>query len=251
MHAENFMGRWGFARKSFLRLCLCGWVMAGALSGSVQAAVIVANAQLTGVSLGRGLYSYTLTLNNSASSTSDIQMFWFGWEAGQADFLASQPASIETPAGWSAVVEGGGGDDGYSVQFVTFTSPLVPGSSLTFTFKSPDSPAVMAGPAELYPQYPTLTSQVYSAHEASGVQDVFVAQVVAPVQTKSLGTLSAQAGGSNLVLKWSAGTNVVLQQSSNLSATNWTAVAGTLGAGSFTVTNASRNPATFYRLAAQ
>jgi hypothetical protein len=185
-------------------------------------------------------------LNNTAASTADIQMFWFAWEAGQADFLTSEPTTIQTPAGWSFVVEGGGGDDGYSIQFVTHT-PLTPGASATFTFDSPDSPKVMAGPASLYPQYPTLTSQVYSAPAADGLQDVFVAQVVSP----GLGVVTNHLSGPNLVLTWPAGTNVVLQQTSNISSGNWTTVAGTLGAGTFTVTNVSSQTAAFYRLATQ
>lgn len=122
---------------------------------------------------------------------------------------------------------------------------------MTFTFQSTDSPKIMAGPADLYPDYATLTSQVYSAHAASGVQDVFVTQVVSPAQTNAMQTLAAQASGPNLVLTWSAGTNVVLQQSSSLAPAKWTPVAGTLGAGNFTVTNASTQPAAFYRLATQ
>lgn len=149
----------------------------------------MASAQMSGVSLGRGNFAYTLTLENTAASTSDIQMFWFAWEAGQADFLTSNPTSIHTPAGWNAVVEGGGAGDGYSIQFVTYTTPLTPGSSVTFTFDSPDSPRIMAGPASLYPQYPTLSSQVYSAHAADGLQELFVTQLVPePSSLALLGT---------------------------------------------------------------
>ena len=142
---------------------------------------------------------------------------------------------------------GGGSDDGYSVQFVTFTNPLKPGSSVTFSFDSTDSPSTMAGPAVFYAEYATLTSQVYSNPAASGVQDVFVAQLIA----SDLGSLAAKMNGANLVLRWSSGTNVVLQQSATLSPTNWTTVPGTLGASSFTVTNVSSGAPAFYRLATQ
>ncbi len=249
MNTRIFFGRSGFERNPFRKFYLACLIAVGAASATVQAQSILAGAQLSGVSLGRGKYAYTLTLQNTAASTADIQMFWFAWEAGQADFLTSQPTSIQTPAGWSSVLEGGGADDGYSIQFVTHT-PLTPGSSATFTFESPDSPKIMAGPASLYPEYQTLTSQVYSAPAADGLQDVFVAKVVSPVQT-NLGTLNAQADGQNIVLTWTAGTNVVLQQTSNLSPPGWTAVPGTLGLGTFTVTNASRGSTALYRLATQ
>ncbi len=178
MHARTFMHRSGFDRNAFLKVCLCGLILVGAMSNAVQAQGIIAGAQMSGVALGGGEYAYTLTLTNSAASIAGIQMFWFAWDSGQADFLASVPTSIKTPAGWNSLVDGGGANDGYSIQFVTFTTPLVPGSSMTFTFNSPDSPALMAGPAPLFPQNPTLSSQVYSGHSADGLQDVFVAQLV-------------------------------------------------------------------------
>jgi hypothetical protein len=250
MNSRVFLGRSGFEWNFFLKFYLSGLIWAGAATATAQAQGIRAGAQLSGVKLGPAHYAYTLTLENTAASTSDIQMFWFGWEAGEADFLTSEPTSIQTPAGWTSVVEGGGADDGYSVQFVTFTTPLKPGSSVTFTFDSPDSPKIMAGPASLYPEYATLTSQVYSAHAADGLQDLFVAQIVSP-PTAGLGTLGARFDGPNLVLTWNAGTNVVLQQSSSVSPANWTTVAGTSGVGYFMATNVSSKAPAFYRLATQ
>jgi hypothetical protein len=195
----------------------------GAASVTVQARGILAGAQLSGVSLGKGEYAYTLTLDNYAASTSDIGMFWFAWEAGAADFMSSHPASIQTPAAWNATAEGGGGDDGYSIQFVTFTSPLTPGSSVTFTFDSADSPKVMAGPAPIYPEYQMLNSQVYSGHAADGLQELFVAQVVpAPGPTN----LTIALAGNQVVLSWptNAG-NYALQTTTNfVSQASWTAV---------------------------
>jgi hypothetical protein len=67
--------------------------------------------------------------------------------------------------------------------------------------------------------------------------------------TTGLGQLTAQQSGANLVLTWTAASNVLLQQNSNLSTTNWTTVPGTLGLGTFTVTNIPSKASTFYRLA--
>jgi hypothetical protein len=231
---------------AWLSLCLSGAVLVGA-AAVASAAQILADARMSGVSLGGGSYNYTLTLENTAASTSEIGMFWFAWEAGQADFLTSEPTSIQTPTGWNAVVEGGGVGDGYSIQFVTYTNPLPPGFSVTFTFNSGDSPRAMAGPASLYPQYPTLTSQVYSRHVASGLQQVFVVKLV----PANLGKLGSKTVGSDLVLTWQAGTNVVLQQASTLKPGGWNTVPGTLGLGTCTVTNAVGSSGAFYRLALQ
>jgi len=248
MSFRIFLGASGFRQNVFLRFCLSGLILLEGASAIVQARGILAGADISGYSLGRGDYAYTLTLTNSPGSTSDIAMFWFGWEAGQADFLSSEPTSIQTPAGWNATLDGGGAGDGYSVQFITFTDPLPPGSSVTFTFESTDSPRIMAEDAELFPGYPTLTSQVYSGHAADGLQEVIVAQLV---QASSLGMVIPRRSGQNLVLTWGSGTNVVLQESSTLPSTNWTTVAGTLGKATFTVTNFSTNAAAYYRLATQ
>lgn len=244
MKPRDYWARLGFDSPTLWRCGLACTAMAGLASGA-SAAQISANAQLQGATLGHGNYAYTLTLNNSAASTASVKMFWFGWEAGQANFLVSQPTSIQTPAGWKATVLGGGAGDGYSIQFVTFTNQLNPGSSATFTFESPDPPSFMASPAAFYPESPTSTSEVYSNPAASGVQDVFVAQVV----STDLGALATRISGSKLVLSWAARTNVVLQQSSALNPPHWTTVSGTLGSGTFSVTNAANIGAAFFRLA--
>jgi hypothetical protein len=79
------------------------------------------------------------------------------------------------------------------------------------------------------------------------VQDVFVAKLV----PANLGLLAGDMSGSNLVLTWSSASNVVLQQTSSLNPANWTTIPGTLGMGSFTVTNVSSQAPVFYRLATQ
>jgi hypothetical protein len=217
------------------------------VGGSVRANEILAGAQITGKSLGHGEYTYALTLQNFTNSSSQIGLFWFAWEAGQADFLASQPTDIQTPPGWEATVEGGGDDDGFSVQFVSYTNALQPGSSITFNFDSTDSPKIMAEPAEFYPEYTTLTSQVFSGHEASGLQEVIIAKLL----ETDLGSITVRPIGSELILSWTSGTNVVLQQSVSLSATNWATVSGTQGRGTYFATNLPSAPAVFYRLATQ
>lgn len=105
MNSRILLGRSGFEWNVFRIFCLSGLALAGAATAAGQAQGILAAAQLSGVSVGRGDFSYTLTLENTAASTSDIQMFWFGWEAGEADFLTSEPTSIQTPSGWTSVVE--------------------------------------------------------------------------------------------------------------------------------------------------
>ncbi len=249
MNFKQILSRSGFERSVLWEFYLAALMMVGATSGSVQARGILAHAWLSGVPLGRGEYSYTLTLSNTAASTSDIQLFWFAWESGGADFLTSEPTSIQTPTGWNSVVDGGGAGDGYSIQFNTFTTPLTPGSALTFTFKSPDSPKLMSEPASLYPEYPTLTSQVYSGHAAEGLQEVIVAQVV---PSASLTNLSISMTGRQIILSWPTNAaSYVLQATTNIYApsgwaavTNVPSVSGSLKSLTLPMTNTGQ----FFRL---
>jgi hypothetical protein len=127
-------------------------------------------------------------LNDSAASTAFIQTFWFAWQAGLGDFLASSPYSVQAPPGWTySVIGGGPGGVGYSIKFETFTAPLAPGNSLIFHFDSPDSPKAMAGPSVANPRYPTLSSDVYSGHTAGIIEDIVVQPIPEPATLGLLG----------------------------------------------------------------
>ena len=160
------------------RLCfLAVLLLVGAARPTLHAQGLISSAQISGSMGPADVYNYMLTLNNSSASTANIQTFWFAWQAGQADFMASSPSSIQTPLGWTYSVDGGGSGDGYSIKFGTSTAPLAPGHSIIFYFASPDSPAVMGGPSPTYPQFPVLSSDVYSGHTA-GIRDDIIGQVV-------------------------------------------------------------------------
>jgi hypothetical protein len=249
MNSRIFLGRSGFERSALSKFCFSGLMLLGAASADVQARGILASAQISGVQLGKAQYAYTLTLENTAASSASIGLFWFAWAAGQADFLSSEPTSIQTPAAWNATVEGGGQGDGYSIQFNTFTTPLAPGSSLTFTFHSSDSPKIMGGPAVFYPEYPTLMSQVYSSYDADGLQELFVATLV-PTNVPT--NLTIALSGQQMVLAWPTNAGYYsLQTTTNLaSRARWTAVTNipTVNGSSNAVTVPFTNTRQFFRL---
>ncbi len=165
---------------------LCGLALALSAGAGAQAQGLITTAQISGTLVAPGQYDYTLTLNNSPSSTVYVQTFWFAWQAGQADFMASQPTSVTPAAGWTATVIGSGDvGDGYSIKFVSSTAPLAPGSSISFNFVSPDSPTVMRGPSPAYPQFPVLSSDVYSGF-TSGIREDIIAQMVPEPSTYGL-----------------------------------------------------------------
>jgi hypothetical protein len=148
----------------------------GATSG-VRAQTISANAQITDVPAGGGVFDYTITLQSTVASTANISTFWFAWIPGE-DFLATSPTSVTPPTNWTDSITHGGPSDGYAIQFVTSSAPLTPGNSLSFLFASTDTPAALAGNSVDYPTTPVGTSFLYSGSPFVGISDEFVAQVV-------------------------------------------------------------------------
>jgi hypothetical protein len=150
---------------SFGVLCMVGATAAGHAQGTL------ATATISGVAAG-SMYDYTITLNDVSASTS-LETFWFAWNEDGYDFLPSSPTSVTSPSAWSGEIDNAGPGDGYSILYTTSTAPLTPGSSLTFSFVSPDSPAALAGDSPDYPGYPTTTSYVYSGGPFSGASQEF------------------------------------------------------------------------------
>ena len=132
-----------------------------------------------------GIYDYTLTLNNRDSSTTQIGTFWFAWTDSGEDLLLSSPTVTQTPSDWLASVSGGSYTDyygntyydGYSIQFTTASDYLNPGSSLTFQFTSPDSPADISGDNPNF-GIAIKTSFVYSGGPFSDAGNEFLVQTV-------------------------------------------------------------------------
>jgi hypothetical protein len=133
-------------------------------------------------------FDYTVTLTNSASSTSGIGTFWFAWKPGQ-DFLASSPISVTPPPGWTDKIMHSGPSDGYSVQFVA-SNPIddvQPGGSMNFMFTSADTPAALNGNSVGSPSMAVGTSVVYPVGPFSdGGHEFVVTQAGTPTPTGPL-----------------------------------------------------------------
>ena len=128
-------------------------------------------------------FNYTLTLNNSSTSNSGIGTFWYSWVPGK-DFMATSPISVSPPAGWTDTITHAGASDGYAIQFVASNSAydVQPGSSLTFSFVSADSPASINGNSVDYPGTPVDTATVYPGAPFSDAGHQFV---VTPASTST------------------------------------------------------------------
>jgi hypothetical protein len=141
-----------------------------------------ATATISGVSAGNGTFDYTVTLNDTG--TTSIGTYWFAWVPGK-DFLDVSPTNIVLPAGWKEAITNGGASDGFAIQFEATTpaSDLQSGASLSFGFTSTETPAQLAGTSSFYPTIPETTSFVY---EGAPFSDPGV-QFTAPVSTACYG----------------------------------------------------------------
>jgi hypothetical protein len=140
---------------------------------------IAANAQISGQPAGGGVFDYTITLNNSSNSSSQVETFWFSWVPGE-DFMPTNPISVLAPAGWTYSVVNGSyyGPDGYSIEFNTGSAPLNPGASLNFKFTSLASPTALAGDSPFYPGNPVDTAYLYSSYAFYGASEQLVVESV-------------------------------------------------------------------------
>jgi hypothetical protein len=123
-------------------------------------------------SLGGGVWQYSMTLNNTG--TTNIATLWYAWIPGQ-DYMSVSPTNIVNPANWTDVITGGGGSDGFAIQFDAASGhALAAGNSLAgFSFDSTMTPAQMNGKSIFYNTTPVTTSFVYSNGPLSGTSDEF------------------------------------------------------------------------------
>ena len=123
-----------------------------------------ASATIAASQLGPSSYQYSVTLDDTGSTT--IGTFWFGWvPVPNEDLLDTKPSSVTAPAGWTDTITNAGPNDGFGIEWVasSSSSDLQPGSSLTgFSFVSSQSPSSLFGDSSFFPGTPELTSFVYS-----------------------------------------------------------------------------------------
>lgn len=137
------------------KLILLAAVMA--LAVTAHADGISATATITDTQISPGEYQYSITLNNTGTTT--IGTFWFAWVPG-AGFLTATPTSVVSPAGWTDTVT----NTNKAVRWVTTTNLLAAGDSLSgFQFDSTESPdqLELTVPSGTGAGDPVTTSYVY------------------------------------------------------------------------------------------
>lgn len=157
----------------------------------LRAQTISASAQFNDQPVGGNLFNYTITLDNSAASSSAIGTFWFAWTPS-GDFLPSNPNLVTPPSGWSDTITHLGVGDGYGIEFVANTpaTALAPGQSLDFNFETLDSPAAVAGNSPFYPTIPVGTSVLYGGGPFTAPSEQIVVQPVPEPSTLSFSVVA-------------------------------------------------------------
>jgi hypothetical protein len=134
-------------------------VVVTALAATAYADGIAATATISYTEPTAGMYDYSLTLNNTGTTT--IGTFWFAWVPG-AGFLTTAPSSVVSPTGWTDTVT----NSGKAVRWVTTTNLLPAGDSLSgFEFDSTETPdqLTLTVPSGVGAGDPVTTSFVYIA----------------------------------------------------------------------------------------
>ena len=173
--------------KTFAMLGLLSATMAAAgfAARPASAGLIVASGVHSAVLDADGInYDFTILLTNSLTSADPIGTFWFSWVPGK-DFMVNNPISITSPSGWTGIVTHipNVPTNGYAIQWVA-SSPanyLAIGNSLTFAFKSAETPALLGGNSPLFPDTPEGLSFVYNARPFSADSLQFVVTQAPPV----------------------------------------------------------------------
>ena len=134
----------------------------GGLGGASAAhASLSGTATLTPQSLGGGQYAYSITIQNTGTTT--IGTLWLAWVPG-LDFMASSPTNISVPSGWVGFATHGGPGDGYGLEMYSLSSStdIPAGTTLSgLSFHSADSPTALSGASASHGTYPALQSYLY------------------------------------------------------------------------------------------
>jgi len=160
-----------------------GTLLAGAGTASATPTSVLG---ISDTQLNPTTYQYSLTLSDTAASTTPIGTLWYAWIPGQ-DYMGVSPTSITSPAGWTlSAITGGGAGDGYAIRWVASApaDAIQPGGSLSgFSFESTNTPSVIFGDSPFYPTTPTSTFFTYSgdaAFSGTSVESVGTAAVPEP-----------------------------------------------------------------------
>jgi hypothetical protein len=100
-------------------------------------------ATISAESIGSESYDYTVTVDNGSAYSYDA--IWFSFLPHLENFLPSKPTSVTPPSGWEGTITSS--SDGYGIEFLPLNNsitPLLPNSSVIFSFDSPDLPSVIA-----------------------------------------------------------------------------------------------------------
>jgi hypothetical protein len=173
-----------------LALALAAGLAASTISSQAQGAV----ATISDVAAGGGVFDYTITLQNTGTTTLDS--FWYAWTKS-GNNLSSAASNPGSSLGWvdtgltgntSISWEGNAGD------------ALAPGNSATFTFDSTETPtAITTPPAGESVAYVSGTGpNTFGQNQPGASTPVFAPSLAVVPEPSSLGLFTVGA----VVLAW-------------------------------------------------
>jgi len=171
----------------------------GLLTPAQSRATEMASATLSETPVSPGVNQYSLTLNDTGTTTAGT--FWFAWVSGD-NFMPVSPTNITTPSGWVETVTTGGASGGFAIQWkaASAANDLAAGSSLSgFSFDSTLSLAQLEAPSVGHPTDPVDTAFIYSGAPFSDAGFQLTASTAAPEPAATgLATLGLAAVGLGL-----------------------------------------------------
>jgi hypothetical protein len=176
--------------KSIL-ICLALAVAVGLMASAVDSRAQSATATISGVAAGGGVFDYTITLQNTG--TTSLDSFWYAWtqSGNNLSAAASNPGSS---LGWvDTALEGN-----TSISWEDSSSnPLAAGQSATFTFDSTETPAaITTSPSGESVAYVSGTGpNTFAQNEPGVASPVFSPTLVVVPEPSSFGLLIAGALG--------------------------------------------------------
>ena len=188
-----------------MRILLLTLGLSGILAATPATAGLVAQATLTSAPDVDGTdFDYTIVLKNTTASDNTIGTFWFAWVPGE-DFMLNMPISTTNPSGWVAALTHAPNiaTNGWAIQWKASSSAsyIQVGSSLTFAFKSAETPDQIAGLSPYWDNPPETRSFVYNQAPFSAVSEQFDVTVATPEPTTILSAALGAVGFGLIVYR--------------------------------------------------
>ena len=170
------------------RFALAVAVAAGLTASTVASQAQSATATISDVAAGGGVFDYTITLQNTG--TTSLDAFWYAWTQS-GNNLSTDITSPGSSLGWTDSAKTGN----LAISWIdsSGTAPLAKGQSATFTFDSTETPtAITTSPSGESVAYVTVAGlNAFDQNDPGVASAVFSPTLVAVPEPTSMGLIAA------------------------------------------------------------